>query len=395
MIALSTSTPFSYLTSLECSRCGTSFDAQQLQTFCPECQTPLLARYDLKTASKQLKREQFQTRRRGMWRWHELLPVQREDQIVTLGEGDTPVLHLRQLGSELDLPNLYLKDESLNPTGTFKARGLSAAVSRARELGVRCLTIPTAGNAGGALAAYAARAGLPAQVFMPADTPLANIEETRITGAEVRLVDGLISDAARLSVESARQSGALDVSTFKEPYRMEGKKTMGYEIAEAFAWHLPDVIVYPAGGGMGLVAIWKGIGELRQLGWLDTDKLPRMVAVQAAGCAPVVAAFKKRALTCEFWQNAQTLASGLRVPKSFGDRLILQTLYESDGLALAVSDDEIRQAQHHLARREGIFAAPEGAANLAALHHLIQSGWVQPHEHILLLNTGTGLKYLR
>lgn len=388
-------TPFSYLTHLECSRCGASFDAQRLQTICPDCQTPLLARYDLKTASKQLKREQFQTRRRGMWRWHELLPVQREDQIVTLGEGDTPVLHLPQLGSELGLPNLYLKEESLNPTGTFKARGLSAAVSRARELGAQCLTIPTAGNAGGALAAYAARAGLLAQVFMPADTPLANIEETRITGAEVKLVDGLISDAARFSVEAARQNGAFDVSTFKEPYRMEGKKIMAYEIAEVFGWRLPDVIVYPAGGGMGLVAIWKGIGELRQLGWLDTDKLPRMVAVQAAGCAPVVAAFEKRASTCEFWQNAQTLASGLRVPKSFGDRLILQTLYESGGLALAVSDDEIRHAQHQLARREGIFAAPEGAANLAALHHLIKSGWLQPHERILLLNTGTGLKYLR
>ena len=392
---MSTSTPFSFLTHLECSQCGASFDAQRLQTFCPDCQTPLLARYDLMSVAKQLKREQFQTRQRGMWRWHELLPVQSEDQIVSLGEGDTPILHLPQLGGELHLPHLYLKDESLNPTGTFKARGLSAAVSRARELGAQCLTIPTAGNAGGALAAYAARAGLPAQVFMPADTPPANIEETRITGAEVRLVDGLISDAARLSVEAARQSGALDVSTFKEPYRMEGKKTMGYEIAEAFAWSLPDVIVYPAGGGMGLVAIWKGLGELRQLGWLDGEKLPRMVAVQAAGCAPVVAAFEKRASTCEFWQNAQTLASGLRVPKSFGDRLILQTLYESGGLALAVSDDEIRQAQQELARREGIFAAPEGAANLAALHHLVKSGWLQPRERILLLNTGTGLKYLR
>lgn len=386
---------FSYLSHLECSYCRQSFDAHQVQTFCPHCQTPLLACYDWPAAAAHLKRGQFQNRPRGMWRWHELLPVQNETNIVSLGEGDTPILALPRLGAELGIERLYLKDESLNPTGTFKARGLSAAVSRARELGAQCLTIPTAGNAGGALAAYAARAGLPAQVFMPADTPLANIEETRITGAEVRLVDGLISDAARLSAESARQSGALDVSTFKEPYRMEGKKTMGYEIAEAFAWTLPDVIVYPAGGGMGLAAIWKAFDELRRLGWLQDERLPRMVAVQAAGCAPVVAAFENRASTCEFWQNAHTYASGLRVPKSFGDRLILHTLYQSGGLGLAVSDDEIRQAQQELARREGIFAAPEGAANLAALYHLVKSGWLQPHERILLLNTGTGLKYLR
>jgi threonine synthase len=386
--------PFSYLTHLECSHCRQTFDAHQVQTFCPHCQTPLLACYDLETAARRLTREQFSARRPGMWRWHELMPVQDETHIITLGEGDTPILHLARLGNKLGLESLYLKDESLNPTGTFKARGLSAAVSRARELGVRSFTIPTAGNAGGALAAYAARAGIPATVFMPADTPRANIEEARITGAEVRLVDGLISDAARLSIEAARQNGALDVSTFKEPYRMEGKKTMGYEIAESFGWKLPDVIVYPAGGGMGLVAIWKAFSELLRLGWLAEDRLPRMVAVQAAGCAPVVAAFEKRASTCEFWQNAHTVASGLRVPKSFGDRLILQTLYESNGMALAVSDEEIRLAQQQVARSEGIFAAPEGAANLAALPRLIENGWLQRRERILLLNTGTGLKYL-
>ncbi len=387
--------PFSYLTHLECSHCRQRFEANRVQTFCPDCQTPLFARYDLDRAVKQLNRDQFQARRPGIWRWHELMPVQHEANIVTLGEGDTPVLAVPRLGDELGLGRLYLKDESLNPTGTFKARGLSAAVSRAKELGVRSLTIPTAGNAGGALAAYAARAGIPAQVFMPADTPLTNIEESRVTGAAVTLVDGLISDAARLSVEAARQSGALDVSTFKEPYRMEGKKTMGYEIAEAFDWLLPEVIVYPAGGGMGLVAIWKGFEELSQLGWLEEMRMPRMVAVQAAGCAPVVAAFEKRADVCEFWPNAHTHASGLRVPKSFGDRLILQTLYESNGLALAVTDEEIQQAQRRLARCEGIFAAPEGAANVAALTHLKERGWLNPDERILLLNTGTGLKYLR
>ncbi|MFN7035887.1 MAG: threonine synthase [Bellilinea sp.] len=387
--------PFSYLTHLECSHCRQTFDAHQVQTYCPNCQTPLLACYDWQAAAAHLHRDQFQTRRKGMWRWHELMPVRDEANIVTLGEGDTPILSLPRLGEDLGLERLYLKDESLNPTGTFKARGLSSAISRARELGVRRLTIPTAGNAGGALAAYAARAGIPAQVFMPADTPLANIEESRITGAEVTLVDGLISDAARLSVEAARQNGALDVSTFKEPYRMEGKKTMGYEIAEAFGWHLPEVIIYPAGGGMGLAAIWKAFDELRRLGWLEEERLPQMVAVQAAGCAPVVAAFEKRAAVCEFWQNAHTHASGLRVPKSFGDRLILQTLYESNGLALAVSDEEMIRAQQQLARCEGIFAAPEGAANLAALRRLIESNWLAADARVLLLNTGTGLKYLR
>ncbi|MEW6180397.1 MAG: threonine synthase [Chloroflexota bacterium] len=388
-------TPFSYLTHLECSHCRQNFEANRVQTFCPACQTPLLACYDWHAAAACLHRDQFQTRRKGMWRWHELLPVQDEAHIVTLGEGDTPILPLPRLGEDFGLERLYLKDESINPTGTFKARGLSAAVSRARELGVRWLTIPTAGNAGGALAAYAARAGIPAQVFMPADTPPANIEESRVVGAQVTLVEGLISDAARLSVEAARQNGALDVSTFKEPYRMEGKKTMGYEIAEAFGWHLPDVIVYPAGGGMGLAAIWKAFGELRRLGWLEDEHLPRMVAVQASGCAPVVAAFEKREATCEFWQNAHTRASGLRVPKSFGDRLILQTLYESNGLAVAVSDEEIQQAQQQLARREGVFAAPEGAANVAALRYLRESNWLTAAESVLLLNTGTGLKYLR
>ncbi len=391
---MSLARPYSYLTHLECSRCAARRTANQLQSFCPDCQAPLLARYDLAAASGALRREDFATRPRGMWRWHELLPVQTGEDVLSLGEGDTPVLRLPRLAAQLNLPNLALKDESLNPTGSFKARGLAAAISRARELGVRQLTIPTAGNAGGALAAYAARAGIPARVFMPVDTPRANVAECRITGAEVVLVDGLISDAARLSAEFARASGAFDVSTFKEPYRMEGKKTMGFEIAEAYGWRLPDVIIYPAGGGMGLAAIWKAFQELDCLGWLDAPRLPRMVAVQAEGCAPVVDAFQRRAENCDFWQGAHTRASGLRVPKSFGDRLILQTLYQSSGCAVAVSDAAIDQAQEVLARSEGIFAAPEGAANLAALPRLLESGWLQPEERVLLLNTGSGLKYL-
>ncbi|MEW6648654.1 MAG: threonine synthase [Chloroflexota bacterium] len=385
---------FSYLTHLECSRCGATRGADQLHTFCPACQTPLLARYDLAAAAQALRRENFAARPRGMWRWHELLPVQRAENALSLGEGDTPVLRLPRLAAQLNLPNLALKEESLNPTGTFKARGQAAAISRALELGARRLTIPTAGNAGGAMAAYAARAGIPARVFMPADTPRANIEECRIAGAEVSLVEGLINDAARLSAEFSRASGAFDVSTFKEPYRMEGKKIIAYEIAEAYRWRLPDVIIYPAGGGMGLAAMWKGFLELTRLGWLDAERLPRMVAVQASGCAPVVAAFQQRAETCAFWPDARTRAAGLRVPKSFGDRLILQTLYQSGGCAAAVSDDEMQQAQQWLAGSEGIFAAPEGAATLAIVPRLLETGWLQPDEQVLLLNTGSGLKYL-
>ncbi len=384
----------SFLRALECSQCGRELSADSLQTFCQDCQAPLLARYDLAEAALQLEREQIQARRKGMWRYRELLPVQRAANIISLGEGGTPLLRLPRVESAFGYERLYLKDESLNPTGTFKARGLSAAVSRARDLGVRKLMIPTAGNAGGALAAYAARAGLQAAVFMPRDTPPANIEESRICAAEVVLVDGLIHDAAARAHQWGRDSGWFDVSTFKEPYRMEGKKTMGYEIAEDFAWQLPDVILYPAGGGMGLVAIWKAFEELAALGWLETSQRPRMVAVQAEGCAPIVRAFERKAEVSEFWQNARTLASGLRVPKSFGDRLVLRALYESQGTAVAVPDEDILQAQRQLAAMEGIFAAPEGAALVAALPELRQSGWLQPEERILLLNTGTGLKYL-
>jgi threonine synthase len=287
-----------------------------------------------------------------------------------------------------------VKDESSNPTGSFKARGLSAAISKAKELGVQKVIIPTAGNAGGAMAAYAARAGLKAHIFMPKDTPYANIEESRMAGAEVSLVDGLISDAAGMAGEKARAEGWFDVSTFKEPYRVEGKKVMGYELAETFDWGLPDVIVYPTGGGTGLVGMWKAFAELEALGWLKNTKRPRMVSVQADGCAPVVRAFEKGASFCDFWLNAHTLASGLRVPKSFADHLILQDIYESHGTAVAVSDDSILQSQKQLARLEGIFAAPEGAATLAALQQLVEKKWVDPAEHIVLFNTGLGLKYL-
>jgi threonine synthase len=386
--------PQSYLSYLECSGCGKHYDHREIHTFCAVCQSPLLSIYELELARQKVDRDEISRRKKGMWRWHELLPVLQEQNQIFLGEGDTPLLSVPRLGEDLGLLHLYVKDESSNPTGSFKARGLAAAVSKAKELGVKKVIIPTAGNAGGAMAAYAARAGLRAHIFMPKDTPYANIEESRMAGAEVILVDGLISDAAGMAGEKARAEGWFDVSTFKEPYRVEGKKVMGYELAEAFDWELPDVIVYPTGGGTGLVGMWKAFAELEVLGWLKNTRRPRMVSVQADGCAPVVRAFEKGATFCDFWTNAQTLAAGLRVPKSFADHLILQDIYDSQGTAVAVSDAAILEAQKHLAGREGIFAAPEGAATLAALQELIKQGWVRADERIILFNTGSGLKYL-
>lgn len=384
----------SYIRELECSGCGARYPHQKIHTYCPDCQSPLLALYDLEAVRRRVDRDAIRRRPLDMWRWHELLPVTDPEHIVTLGEGDTPLLRLPRIGAELGLTNLFVKDESSNPTGSFKARGLAAAVSKARELGVRKVIIPTAGNAGGAMAAYAARGGIQAMIYMPKDTPRANVEESRIAGAEVVLVDGLISDAAGMVGEKARQEGWFDVSTFKEPYRAEGKKIMGYELAESFGWTLPEVIIYPTGGGTGLVGMWKAFAELEVLGWLENTARPRMVAVQADGCAPVVKAFQAGAEFCDFWINAQTLASGLRVPKSFADHLILKDLRESKGTALAVSDEVLFKAQRWLGRLEGIFAAPEGAATLAALEILVQQGWVGRDERVVLFNTGSGLKYL-
>ncbi len=384
----------SFLSHLECSKCHKVYPHAELQTFCTDCKACLLPRYDLGAARQHMDRDEISRRRKGMWRWHELLPVLDEENQIFLGEGDTPLLRLPQLGKGLGLTNLYVKDESNNPTGSFKARGLSAAVSKAKELGVQKVIIPTAGNAGGAMAAYAARAGLRAFIFMPRDTPHANIEESRIAGAEIVLVDGLISDAAALAGEKARAEGWFDLSTFKEPYRVEGKKVMGYELAESIGWELPDVIIYPTGGGTGLVGMWKAFAELEALGWLKNTKRPRMVSVQAEGCAPVVRAFESGASSCDFWTDAHTVASGLRVPKSFADHLILEDIYESNGTAVAVSDEALLQSQRQLAQLEGIFAAPEGAATLTALELLIQQNWIDPQERIVLFNTGSGLKYL-
>jgi threonine synthase len=384
----------SYIVKLECYDCGNFFDYTIIQTFCPDCQAPLLARYDLEKARKEVDRDMIRMRPRGMWRWREVLPVLDEANMISLGEGDTPLLLLKNLGAELGLTRLYVKDESLNPTGTFKARGLAAAVSKAKELGVTKVIIPTAGNAGGAMAAYAARGGMRAHIFMPKDTPAANVQESRIAGATVILIDGLISEAAGMAGEKACAEGWFDVSTFKEPYRAEGKKIMGYELAEEFNWILPDVIIYPTGGGTGLVGMWKAFKEMDSMGWLESPNRPRMVAVQSDGCAPVVKAFEEGVPFCDFWTDAKTIASGLRVPKSFADHIILDDLRESNGNAVAVSDEEIIKAQKLLAYKEGVFAAPEGAATLAGLQKLVKSKWVKSDECIVLFNTGTGLKYI-
>lgn len=388
------SSNFTFIIDLSCTTCGKSYSASEVNTYCLDCQAPLFSNYDLATVRSQVDRDEIHRRPKGMWRWHELLPVYDPRNCITLGEGDAALLHLPNLGNEVGLLNLFLKDESSNPTGTFKARGLSAAISKAKELGIQKVIIPTAGNAGGAMAAYAARAGLMAHIFMPKDTPRANIEESRMAGAKVVLVDGLISEAAGMAGEKARAEGWFDLSTFKEPYRVEGKKIMGYELAETLGWTLPDVIIYPAGGGTGLVGMWKAFAELEKLGWLNDTKRPRMVAVQAEGCAPIVKAFQEGASFCDFWLNAHTLASGLRVPKSFADHEILKDLLASNGTAVAVSDEAIVEAQHQIGMSEGVFAAPEGAATLAALQELIRQKWVQPEERIVLFNTGSGLKYL-
>ncbi|RME91243.1 MAG: threonine synthase [Anaerolineae bacterium] len=383
----------STLTHLECPECHKTFDADRPQTFCKACRSPLLARYDLEVAARRVRKDEVASRRRGLWRWAEILPVRSAAFRLTLGEGDTPLLPAPRLGQRLGLEHLYIKDESANPTATFKARGLVMAVSKGMELGMSAFVIPTAGNAGGALAAYAARAGAEAHVYMPQDAPHANQREVEIAGAHLHLVDGLISDAARLAAAEAKAHGWFDVSTFKEPYRVEGKKTMGLELAEAFDWNLPDVIVYPTGGGTGLVGMWKAFAELEAMGWIDSRR-PRLVSVQAAGCAPIVRAFQEGAARAKPWENAHTLASGLRVPAAFADRLILRALYESGGTAVAVSDEEIVDAQRELAHSEGIFAAPEGAATLAGLKRLCREGWISPEARVVLFNTGSGLKYL-
>jgi threonine synthase len=372
------------LTHLECTRCGQSLPTDKLQTICPKDGGVLYARYDLPAIKNKLSREQLCARPATMWRYAEVLP---EAQPVSLGEGFTPML------SSKEYPSVLIKDEGLNPTGSFKARGLSAAITMAKHYGVKKVAIPSAGNAAGALAAYAAAAGLGAHIFMPKDVPMANRIESEYYGAHVTLVDGLISDCARMVAERKEKEGWFDVSTLKEPYRVEGKKTMGYELAEQFEWQLPDVIMYPTGGGTGLIGMWKAFDEMEKLGWIGSER-PRMVTVQSDGCAPIVKAWDEGKNSSEMWTNAATSASGLRVPKAYGDYLILDILRKSNGIAVAVSDDEIMDALRQWARAEGVFAAPEGAAALAAYRKLRSSRFFKDNDRVVLFNTGTGLKYL-
>ncbi|HSE89243.1 MAG TPA: threonine synthase [Candidatus Binatia bacterium] len=375
-----------------CPRCDNHFALAQLLNLCA-CGSPLLVRYDLKKAATALSKAALQRRVPTLWRYRELLPLQDDANLISLGEGLTPLIEAKTLARELGLQRLWIKDEAQNPTGSFKDRGLSLAVSRAKELGVKKAAIPSAGNAGGSLSAYAARAGIEAHVFMPKDTPVANQIEARQYGARLTLVDGLINDCGRIIAERKAAEGWFDVSTLKEPYRVEGKKTMGYEIAEQLNWHLPDVIIYPTGGGTGLIGMWKAFKEMEEMGWVGS-KRPRMVSVQASGCAPIVKAFVDGKETAEPWLQAKTVAAGLRVPQAVADFLMLRVLRQSGGTALSVADQEMLAEIPRVGRAEGIFFCPEGAACVAALRRLTQQGWVQSSDEVLIFNTASGLKYL-
>jgi threonine synthase len=382
----------SYFTHLECSKCGKRFDADKVQTVCDACGKPLFARYDLDAVGKAVSPSDLVGREASMWRYRELLPVKERKNVVTLGEGWTPLTSVGRLGEAVGVPDLWVKDEGIIPTGTFKARGLSMAVSKAKELGAKRLALPSAGNAAGSIAAYAARAGMECYVFMPVDAPKVNAVESQVVGAKVVLVRGLITDAGKLVSEGIDEMGWFPVSTLKEPYRIEGKKTMGLEVAEQMGWELPDVIIYPTGGGTGIIGMWKVFDELETLGWIGS-KRPRMISVQAEGCAPIPKAFEEGKEESTFWEGAQTLAAGLRVPHALGDFLILRAVRESGGSALAVSDEEIMDAVRLMANMEGLFACPEGAATLAALKRLKGEGTIDKGERVVLFNTGTGLKY--
>ena len=381
------------VTHLECAACGLRHEARRLHNLCRDCSKPLLVRYDLEGAKGSLTKESLKGRRADMWRYREVLPIDRDENIITLGEGWTPLLRAERLGQRLALSELYIKDESLNPTQSFKARGMAAAVSMAKELGAKKLAVPSAGNAAGALAAYAARAGLECFIFMPNDTPRANVVECEQMGAHVTLMDGLITDCGAEVAKRKEAEGWFDVSTLKEPYRIEGKKTLGYELAEQLNWTLPDVIVYPTGGGTGLIGMWKAFDEMEQLGWIGSER-PRMITVQASGCAPIVQAFQEGKRFAEEFPNASTVASGLRVPRAIGDFLIIDALRASKGTAVAVSDEELVAATGEIGAVEGLFCAPEGAACVPALRKLIAAGQVNPQERVVLFNTGAGVKYL-
>jgi threonine synthase len=382
----------SFVIRLVCGKCGREHQAGVLQSLCTACGRPLLVEYDLPAIRKALPRERLREREANLWRYRELLPVPRPEDIVSLGEGLTPLLALPRLGAQLGLPGLLLKDEGQMPTLSFKSRGQAVAVSMAKALGVKRLAIPSAGNAAGAMAAYGARAGLEVYVFMPEDVPVGNVVECDLLGARVFLVNGLIGDCGKIVKDGQAALGWFDLSTLKEPYRLEGKKTMGLELAEQMNWQLPDVIIYPTGGGTGLIGMWKAFNEMEALGWIG-PKRPRLVSVQAEGCAPIVRAFERGEEHAAPWENAHTAAAGLRVPSAVGDFLMLRAIRETGGTAVAVSDEELLADQLLLARTEGVCAAPEGGATLSALKRLLKSGWIHGGESVVLFNTGNAMKY--
>jgi threonine synthase len=381
----------SLVTHLECARCGKLHEPNRVYNLC-DCGAPLLVRYDLRRAAETLAFGRMTSREPTLWRYREVLPVTQGSSVLCLGEGFTPLIHAQRLGKKLGLRNLYLKDESQNPTGSFKARGLAVATSMANELGIRKLAMPSAGNAGGALAAYAAQAGLEAAVYMPKETPVANREECVLLGAKVVLVAGSIKDCGREMREQLPGGEWFDVSTLREPYRLEGKKTMAYEIVEQLGGRVPQVMIYPTGGGTGLIGMWKAFAEMEELGWTDGTR-PRMVSVQAQGCAPIVRAFAQGSERAEEWESPQTIASGLRVPSAIGDFMMLQALRESRGAALAVSDSDMLGAVREIAETEGLLTSPEGGATLAALKKLLENGFLVGHESIILFLTASGYKY--
>jgi threonine synthase len=382
---------FCFFAHLRCTKCGAQYERDSRQDLCSVhgCAGSLFARYH----SRPVDREAPRDRARSMWRWHEMLPVEDPSNVVSLGEGDTPLLRAERLGPPHGFADLWIKDEGNNPTGSFKARGLSAAVSKAKELGYKKIALPTAGNAGGAAAAYAAKAGMECHVFMPQDTPRVFRIECERYGAKVTRVPGLIDACGRMIAERAPREGWHDVSTLKEPYRVEGKKTMGYELARDFGWTLPDAILYPTGGGTGLIGMWKAFDEMEELGWIG-GKRPRMISVQAAGCAPIPKAFAQGKEVSEKWENAATDASGLRVPKAYADYLILRDIRASRGDAIAVTDEAMRVASEEIGAAEGLFVAPEGGAVWAAAKNLADEGRLDPSSRIVLFNTGSGFKYL-
>lgn len=382
---------YSYISYLNCPKCGNTYNHLEKNQLC-HCGSPLLVQYDLDGLRKKISKKDFVGRSCSLWRYHELLPVLNEGNVVSLGEGMTPLLNMSKIAKDMSISHLFMKDEGIVPTGTFKARGAAVGISKAKELGIKELIMPTNGNAGAAWSLYAARGGIKSYIVMPSDAPKITRNECAISGSQLYLVNGLISDAGKIVGRAVKEFNLFDASTLKEPYRIEGKKTMGLEIVEQMGWEIPDVIIYPTGGGVGIIGIYKALRELKELGWIEGD-LPKLVAVQAQDCAPIVKAWEKGDKESEFWEHSSTIAFGINVPKALGDFLVLEAIYETDGCAVAVGDQEILDEQNKVASLEGTFVCPEGAATFVAARRLKESGWIKDDDVVVVLNTGTGIKY--